>query len=198
MQALTTPDGETGGLLAPLPPAGEPVERLLRQAQYFVPGGTPSPDFREVHRKGGRAAEEFYRERWRHDKEVRSTLGANCTGSCSWKVHVKDGIITWETQQTDYPSTGPDSPEYEPRVSYAAGTKFLSLISPDYSDHTKFADDWLPAAPGRRRAGHGHWARDPHRVLPRPAGALLHGLREDLYRRALPGDAARARWRLRP
>jgi nitrate reductase alpha subunit len=30
-------------------------------------------------------------------------------------VYVKDGIITWETQQTDYPSVGPDSPEYEPR-----------------------------------------------------------------------------------
>jgi nitrate reductase alpha subunit len=39
----------------------------------------------------------------------------NCTGSCSWKVYVKDGIITWEAQQTDYPSTGPDRPEYEPR-----------------------------------------------------------------------------------
>jgi nitrate reductase alpha subunit len=114
-QALTTPGEQPRGLLAPLLPAGEPVERLLRQAQYFVPGGTPSRDFREVHRKGGRAAEEFYRERWRHDKEVRSTHGVNCTGSCSWKVYVKDGIITWETQQTDYPSTGPDSPEYEPR-----------------------------------------------------------------------------------
>jgi hypothetical protein len=37
---------------------------------------------------------------------VRSTHGVNCTGSCSWKVYVKDGIITWETQQTDYPSKG--------------------------------------------------------------------------------------------
>ena len=46
---------------------------------------------------------------------VRSTHGVNCTGSCSWKVFVKDGIITWEAQQTDYPSTGPDRPEYEPR-----------------------------------------------------------------------------------
>jgi nitrate reductase alpha subunit len=46
---------------------------------------------------------------------VRSTHGVNCTGSCSWKVYVKDGIITWETQQTDYPSIGPDRPEYEPR-----------------------------------------------------------------------------------
>ena len=46
---------------------------------------------------------------------MRSTHGVNCTGSCSWKVYVKDGIITWETQQTDYPSVGPDRPEYEPR-----------------------------------------------------------------------------------
>ena len=110
-QALTTGDGQARGQLAPLLPAGEPVEQLLRKAQFFVPGGQPSPDFREVHRKGGRGAEEFYRERWRHDKEVRSTHGVNCTGSCSWKVYVKDGIITWETQQTDYPSTGPDSPD---------------------------------------------------------------------------------------
>ncbi|HET7173313.1 MAG TPA: nitrate reductase subunit alpha [Nocardioidaceae bacterium] len=102
------------GELAPLLPAGEPVESLLRRAQFFVPG-TPSKGFREVHRTDSRGAEEFYRERWRHDKEVRSTHGVNCTGSCSWKVYVKDGIITWETQQTDYPSVGPDSPEYEPR-----------------------------------------------------------------------------------
>ena len=105
---------QDGQLLAPLLPVGEPVEKLLRTAQFFVPG-TPSPDYREVHRSDPRRAEEFYRERWRHDKVVRSTHGVNCTGSCSWKVYVKDGIITWETQQTDYPSTGPDSPEYEPR-----------------------------------------------------------------------------------
>ncbi|HEY7010429.1 MAG TPA: molybdopterin-dependent oxidoreductase, partial [Jatrophihabitantaceae bacterium] len=101
--------------LAPLLPGGEPVESLLRKAQFFTPTGSPSEDYRELHRRGGRGAEEFYRERWRHDKEVRSTHGVNCTGSCSWKVYVKDGIITWETQQTDYPSVGPDSPEYEPR-----------------------------------------------------------------------------------
>ena len=109
------PSGPTGGhLLAPLIPGGEPIESLLRKAQFFTPG-EPSEGYREVHREGGRGAEEFYRERWRHDKEVRSTHGVNCTGSCSWKVYVKDGIITWETQQTDYPSVGPDSPEYEPR-----------------------------------------------------------------------------------
>jgi nitrate reductase / nitrite oxidoreductase, alpha subunit len=73
--------------MAPLLPGGEPVESLLRKAQYFVPG-TASADHREVHRKGGRGAEEFYHERWRHDKVVRSTHGVNCTGSCSWKIYV--------------------------------------------------------------------------------------------------------------
>jgi nitrate reductase alpha subunit len=104
----------SGASLAPLLPGGEPVESLLRRAQFFTPG-TPTPDHREVHRRGGRAAEEFYRQRWRHGKVVRSTHGVNCTGSCSWMVYVKEGIITWETQATDYPSVGPDSPEYEPR-----------------------------------------------------------------------------------
>ncbi|MGW8530743.1 MULTISPECIES: nitrate reductase subunit alpha [Nocardiopsidaceae] len=66
-------------------------------------------------RHGGREGDVFYRDRWSHDRVVRSTHGVNCTGSCSWDVYVKDGIITWETQATDYPSVGPDRPEYEPR-----------------------------------------------------------------------------------
>lgn len=87
---------------------------LVRKARYLQ-SGQPSKDLRELHKQGGRQAEEFYRDRWRHDKVVRSTHGVNCTGSCSWRVFVKDGIITWETQAVDYPSVGPDSPEYEPR-----------------------------------------------------------------------------------
>ena len=62
-----------------------------------------------------RAWEDAYRKRWQHDKIVRSTHGVNCTGSCSWKVYVKGGIVTWETQQTDYPRTRPDLPNHEPR-----------------------------------------------------------------------------------
>ena len=62
-----------------------------------------------------RAWEETYRNRWRHDKIVRSTHGVNCTGSCSWKIYVKSGIVTWETQQTDYPRTRAGMPNHEPR-----------------------------------------------------------------------------------
>ncbi len=59
--------------------------------------------------------EEFYRNRWQHDNIVRSTHGVNCTGGCSWAVYVKDGIITWEMQQTDYPMLESGLPPYEPR-----------------------------------------------------------------------------------
>jgi len=62
-----------------------------------------------------RSWEESYRKRWQHDKIVRSTHGVNCTGSCSWKIYVKNGIITWETQQTDYPRTKSGMPNHEPR-----------------------------------------------------------------------------------
>ncbi len=59
--------------------------------------------------------EEFYRNRWQHDNVIRSTHGVNCTGGCSWAVFVKDGIITWEMQQTDYPLLEAGLPPYEPR-----------------------------------------------------------------------------------
>lgn len=59
--------------------------------------------------------EEFYRNRFAHDKRVRTTHGVNCTGSCSWEVFVKDGIVTWELQATDYPLLEDGLPPYEPR-----------------------------------------------------------------------------------
>ena len=90
------------------------VDALVRTRRYFTRGEV-SEDLRSLTKRGGREADDFYRDRWSHDKVVRSTHGVNCTGSCSWKVYVKDGIITWETQQTDYPSPGPDRPDYEPR-----------------------------------------------------------------------------------
>ncbi len=59
--------------------------------------------------------EEFYRNRFQHDRVVRSTHGVNCTGGCSWQIHVKDGIVVWETQQIDYPLLEDSLPPYEPR-----------------------------------------------------------------------------------
>ncbi|MEW6731146.1 MAG: nitrate reductase subunit alpha [Acidobacteriota bacterium] len=62
-----------------------------------------------------RSWEEFYRNRWQHDKVVRSTHGVNCTGGCSWNIYVKQGIVTWEMQALDYPLLESELPPYEPR-----------------------------------------------------------------------------------
>jgi nitrate reductase alpha subunit len=91
------------------------MSHFLDRLQYLTQA---SEDFSNGHGKTtgeDRTWEDAYRGRWQHDKIVRSTHGTNCTGSCSWKVYVKGGIVTWETQQTDYPRTRPDLPNHEPR-----------------------------------------------------------------------------------
>jgi nitrate reductase alpha subunit len=93
---------------------GPVTEAFLRAGRYLQHGDV-SANLHSLHQIGGRQSDTFYRDLWSHDRVVRSTHGVNCTGSCSWKVYVKDGIITWEEQQTDYPTAGPDRPEYEPR-----------------------------------------------------------------------------------
>ncbi len=64
---------------------------------------------------GLRQWEEFYRNRWQHDRIIRSTHGVNCTGGCSWQIYVKNGIVTWEMQALDYPLLESGLPPYEPR-----------------------------------------------------------------------------------
>jgi len=91
------------------------MSHFLDRLSFFRKhAGTFSGDHGQVTTED-RTWEEGYRKRWQHDKVVRSTHGVNCTGSCSWKIYVKGGIVTWETQQTDYPRTRPDLPNHEPR-----------------------------------------------------------------------------------
>jgi nitrate reductase alpha subunit len=81
-------------------------------------------------RCGQREWEDFYRRRWQFDKKVRSTHGVNCTGSCSWDVYVKDGILVWETQATDYPACGDGFPNHEPRGCPRGATYSWYTYSP--------------------------------------------------------------------
>lgn len=74
--------------------------------------------------------EEFYRNRFQHDKAVRSTHGANCTGGCSWNVHVKNGVVVWETQALDYPKLAGEIPPYEPRGCQKGASFSWYIYSP--------------------------------------------------------------------
>jgi len=91
------------------------MSHFLDRLSYFTQERESFSDGHGRVTREDRSWEEGYRQRWQHDKIVRSTHGVNCTGSCSWKIYVKGGIVTWETQQTDYPRTRPDLPNHEPR-----------------------------------------------------------------------------------
>src|SRR5215475_3774620 len=131
---------------------------ILEAHEFFRRGKANAEGWSQLVGKG-RAWESFYRERWQHDKVVRSTHGVNCTGSCSWNVYVKDGLITWEAQAVDYPSTGPDMPDHEPR-GCPRGASF----------------SWYTYSPLRVK-------------YPYVRGSLLERFREGVRRRGDPVDA---------
>ncbi|VDZ89083.1 respiratory nitrate reductase 2 subunit alpha [Lelliottia amnigena] len=91
------------------------MSKLLDRFRYFKQKGETFADGHGQVYHTNRDWEDSYRQRWQFDKIVRSTHGVNCTGSCSWKIYVKNGLVTWEVQQTDYPRTRPDLPNHEPR-----------------------------------------------------------------------------------
>ncbi|MCA0301798.1 MAG: nitrate reductase subunit alpha [Proteobacteria bacterium] len=91
------------------------MSHFLDRLTFFKQSREPFAGGHGITTHEDRGWEDAYRKRWQHDKIVRSTHGANCTGSCSWKIYVKGGIVTWETQQTDYPRTRPELPNHEPR-----------------------------------------------------------------------------------
>ncbi|WP_075182784.1 nitrate reductase subunit alpha [Pantoea sp. 1.19] len=91
------------------------MSNLLDRLRYFRQKGDRFSAGHGQTLDRNRDWENGYRQRWQFDKMVRSTHGVNCTGSCSWKIYVKNGLVTWETQQTDYPRTRADLPNHEPR-----------------------------------------------------------------------------------
>jgi len=105
------------------------MSHFLDRLTYFSQPKEPFSGEYGVTTGEDRTWEDAYRDRWAHDKIVRSTYGVNCTGSCSWKIYVKGGIVTWETQQTDYPRTRWDMPNHEPR-GCARGASYSWYVPP--------------------------------------------------------------------
>lgn len=99
--------------------------------------------------------EEFYRNRFQHDRIVRSTHGVNCTGGCSWQIHVKDGIVTWETQQIDYPLLENSLPPYEPRGCQRGISYSWYLYSPLRIKYPLIRSALLDAYRAKKRAANG-------------------------------------------
>ena len=105
------------------------MHHLWEKFRYVRPVDRTADGRAEV-KEGGRGWEDFYRGRWSYDKAVRTTHGVNCTGSCSWNVFVKDGLVAWENQNHDYPETDPDMPDFEPRGCPRGASFSWYLYSP--------------------------------------------------------------------
>ncbi len=97
--------------------------------------------------------EDAYRHRWQHDKVVRSTHGVNCTGGCSWKIFVKNGLVSFEMQQTDYPRTREDLPNHEPRGCQRGASFYWYLYSPHRIKHPLIRGRLLDLYRAERKTG---------------------------------------------
>ncbi len=106
------------------------MSHLLDRLKYFSRTDETFSDGHGIVTNEDRKWEDGYRNRWRFDKIVRSTHGVNCTGGCSWKIHVKNGLVAFEMQQTDYPRTRPDMPNHEPRGCQRGASFSWYLYSP--------------------------------------------------------------------
>ncbi len=106
------------------------MSHFLDRLTYFTHPREPFSGGHGVKTIEDRKWEDVYRNRWRHDKVVRSTHGVNCTGGCSWKIFVKNGLVTFEMQQTDYPRTREDMPNHEPRGCQRGASYSWYLYSP--------------------------------------------------------------------
>ncbi|MDO1529437.1 nitrate reductase subunit alpha [Fulvimonas sp. R45] len=159
--------------------------QFLERLRYFSrPREAFSDGWGEV-REEARQWEDGYRNRWSHDKIVRSTHGVNCTGSCSWKIHVKQGVVTWETQQTDYPRTRPGMPNHEPRGCSRGASYSWYLYS---ANRLKY-----PMIRGRLLK---HWRRLRETLAPVEAWAALMaepGMQDYKASRGL-GGFVRVKW----
>ncbi len=131
------------------------MSHFLDRLTYFV-GMKDKETFSNGHgivTNEDRQWESAYRTRWSHDKVVRSTHGVNCTGGCSWRIFVKNGLVAYEMQQTDYPRTREDLPNHEPRGCQRGASYSWYLYSPHRIKHPLIRGRLLDLYRAERKSG---------------------------------------------
>jgi len=129
------------------------MSHFLDRLTYFTHPKESFSDGHGVKTIEDRQWEDSYRNRWRHDKVVRSTHGVNCTGGCSWKIFVKNGLVSFEMQQTDYPRTRDDMPNHEPRGCQRGASFSWYLYSPHRIKHPMIRGRLLDLYRAEKKSG---------------------------------------------
>jgi len=78
-----------------------------------------------------------------------STARGRVRGTC----YIKDGLITWETQATDYPRTDPARPDHEPRGCPRGASFSWYTYSPARLKHPLVRGELLERWRAERLAG---------------------------------------------
>ncbi|MCP4339297.1 MAG: molybdopterin-dependent oxidoreductase [Desulfobulbaceae bacterium] len=99
-----------------------------------------------------RGWETLYTDQWEFDYFGRVAHSVNCTGSCTWKAYVKNGIAFKEEQFADYPQINDVLPVYNPRGCQKGANHKEYVYGPQ---RTKYP---LIRKPGTPRGG-GQWVR---------------------------------------
>ncbi len=106
-----------------------------------------------------RGWESFYRDQWTFEHFGRSAHSANCTGNCTWKAYVKNGILYKEEQFGDYPDIGSTVPTYNPRGCQKGANYKEYIYGPQRVKYPLIRADYDPANPNQATRGQGRFRR---------------------------------------
>ena len=107
-----------------------------------------------------RGWETFYRDQWTFDYFGRVAHSVNCTGSCTWKVYVKNGIAFKEEQFADYPAINSTLPVYNPRGCQKGANHKEYVYGPQRTKYPLIRADYNDGDPAfRGERGNGRWQR---------------------------------------
>lgn len=107
-----------------------------------------------------RGWEPFYKDLWTYDYFGRVAHSVNCTGGCTWKVYVKNGIAFKEEQFADYPAICPELPVYNPRGCQKGANHKEYVYGPQRTKYPLIRADYNDGDPASRaNRGLGRWRR---------------------------------------
>lgn len=106
-----------------------------------------------------RGWESFYKDQWTFSHFSRIAHSANCTGNCTWKGYVKNGILYKEEQFADYPDIGSTVPTYNPRGCQKGANYKEYVYGPQRVKYPLIRADYSPANPNPATRGQGRFRR---------------------------------------
>ncbi len=122
---------------------------------YLTPISDPLGDYPYAYR----GWESFYKDQWAFEHFGRCAHSANCTGNCTWKAYVRNGILYKEEQFADYPEIGTTVPTYNPRGCQKGANYKEYVYGPQRVKYPLIRTDYSLTNPNQATRGQGRFRR---------------------------------------